>query len=139
MTDRELLQQALDVIEEAQTYTSCETFSPSMTKECAITAEAIRTRLAQLEFAPVSWAVQEGANLHDVFLFKDEADEMCHLKGIHAKAVPLYTTPPKKEWVGLTDEEIVEVLFELKTETMGVIRTERLARAIEAKLKEKNT
>lgn len=44
----------------------------------------------------------------------------------------------KKEWVGLTDEEIVEVLFELKTETMGVIRTERLARAIEAKLKEKN-
>jgi hypothetical protein len=46
---------------------------------------------------------------------------------------------PKKEWVGLTDEEIVEVLFELKTETMGVIRTERLARAIEAKLKEKNT
>ena len=50
-----------------------------------------------------------------------------------------YTTPPNKEWVGLTDEEIVEVLFELKTETMGVIRTERLARAVEAKLKEKNT
>jgi hypothetical protein len=45
----------------------------------------------------------------------------------------------KKEWVGLTDEEIVEVLFELKTETMGVIKTERLARAVEAKLKEKNT
>jgi hypothetical protein len=43
-----------------------------------------------------------------------------------------------KQWVGLTDEEIVEVLFELKTETMGVIRTERLARAVEAKLKEKN-
>lgn len=135
MTDRKLLQQALDVIEEAQAYTSCETFSPSMTKECAITAEAIRTRLAQLEFAPVSWAVQEGANLHDVFLFKDEADEMCHLKGIHAKAVPLYTTPPKKEWVGLTDDEIYTIEQECDQKFEDYFE---FANAIEAKLKEKN-
>jgi len=55
------------------------------------------------------------------------------------QAIKTRLAPPKKEWVGLTDEEIVEVLFELKTETMGVIRTERLARAVEAKLKEKNS
>ena len=35
MTDRELLQQALEVLEEAQSYTSCQAWSPSMTKDCA--------------------------------------------------------------------------------------------------------
>ena len=44
--------------------------------------------------------------------------------------VPLYAAPPKKEWQGLTDEEI-ENCFE-----MSMFGT---CRAIEAKLKEKNT
>jgi hypothetical protein len=55
-------------------------------------AETLRAKLAQPEPKPSAWAVQEGVNLHDVFLFKDEADEMCHLKGDHAKAIPLYTS-----------------------------------------------
>ena len=44
--------------------------------------------------------------------------------------VPLYTAPPKREWVGLTDEEMDEL----------VNRFARygLAREIEAKLREKN-
>jgi len=132
-TDRKLLEQALDVIEEAQAYTSCETFSPSMTKECAITAEAIRTRLAQPEPEPVSWAVQEGTNLHDVFLFKDEADEMCHLKGTHAKAVPLYTAPLMKEWVSLKDSEIKSLTHRDIMPWMW-----KLIGDITTKLKEKN-
>jgi hypothetical protein len=40
---------------------------------------------------------------------------------------PLYTAPPKKEWVGLTDEEIDE-----KTDFRGTVRY------FEAKLREKN-
>lgn len=80
MTDRELLQQALDALEWAErrySYANLDLFNKPI--------EAIRTRLAQ----------------------------------------------PKKEWVGLTDEEIYfempykDTLFEF-------------ARAIEAKLKEKN-
>ena len=56
---------------------------------------------------------------------------------------PLYTAPPLKPWVGLSDEEI-----EKGYETTGHYQTLRpqdrfavfaLARAIEAKLKEKNT
>jgi hypothetical protein len=43
--------------------------------------------------------------------------------------IPLYTAPPKREWVGLTDEEIV---------ACGWCDL-RFARAIEAKLKERNT
>jgi len=41
---------------------------------------------------------------------------------------------PKREWVGLTDEEIQECLQGLPTQTIDVY-----ARRIEAKLKEKNT
>ena len=43
---------------------------------------------------------------------------------------PLYTAPPKREWVGLTDEDM-EALF---LNEDGV----RFARYIEAKLKDKN-
>jgi hypothetical protein len=46
--------------------------------------------------------------------------------------VPLYITPPKKEWVGLTDAEIEDMLKGSKNAYDAVER-------IEAKLKEKNT
>ena len=114
MTDRELLQQALDALEEAQSYTSCETWSPSMTKDCAEIAKKIKVRLAQPELEHMAQ-----------FKFQDYGwwrDEEGKLK--------LGTTPQKKEWVGLTDEEI-ENCFE-----MSMFGT---CRAIEAKLKEKNT
>ena len=45
----------------------------------------------------------------------------------------LYTTPPQRTWVGLTDEEIQQCLKGLPTQTIDVY-----ARRIEAKLKEKN-
>lgn len=123
MTDRELLQQMLEWLDDSKDYTD----------QYEKLVDAIRTRLAQPEPEPVSWAVQEGANLHDVFLFKDEADEMCHLKGTHAKAVPLYTAPPKKEWVGLTDKEVVILAYQSQENECTAIRL------AEAKLKEKNT
>jgi hypothetical protein len=46
---------------------------------------------------------------------------------------------PEREWVGLTDEEIVELHHEIKVQLMGTYKTEDIYRAIEAKLKEKNT
>ena len=45
----------------------------------------------------------------------------------------LYLYPPKREWVGLTDEDMKEI-FIYAGDT-----AKRVARAIEAKLKEKNT
>jgi hypothetical protein len=42
---------------------------------------------------PVAWGVFEGGNLHDMFFTKEEADNMAHLKGLHAEIRPL-TTPP---------------------------------------------
>jgi hypothetical protein len=49
-------------------------------------------------------------------------------------STPLYTAPPKREWVGLTDEEIELAIKDCKT-----TNTYKYFRAIEAKLKEKNT
>ncbi len=97
--------------------------------------ETLRARLSAPEPKPSAWAVQEGVNLHDVFLFKDEADEMCHLKGDHAKAMPLYTAPPQRKWQGLTEQEVGGIMEDLNA--YGT-RLDEFARAIEAKLKEKN-
>jgi hypothetical protein len=50
----------------------------------------------------------------------------------------LYTAPPQREWQGLTDEEI-EKLFIWQEWSEDFAEYEPVARAIEAKLKEKNT
>jgi len=44
---RKAAQQALEALDEATDYTSCTTWSPSMTDECASVAEALRAALAQ--------------------------------------------------------------------------------------------
>jgi pyruvate/2-oxoglutarate dehydrogenase complex dihydrolipoamide dehydrogenase (E3) component len=43
----------------------------------------------------------------------------------------------KREWVGLTEEEMKKTWYEMKN-IMGWYSFEEIARAIEAKLKEKN-
>jgi len=48
---------------------------------------------------------------------------------------PLYTAPSRQEWVGLTDEEILDLWIANHKDTGA---TDAFARAIEAKLKEKN-
>ena len=52
---------------------------------------------------------------------------------------PLYTTPPKKEWVGLTDEEIQKVVSKKWWDWEDLFDIEGFSRAIEVKLREKNT
>ena len=54
---------------------------------------------------------------------------------------PLFTAPPKKQWVGLTDEEIQDLGY--LSEKFDASNSEwfdrwGFAQAIEAKLKEKN-
>ena len=53
-------------------------------------------------------------------------------KGKHT--VPLYTTPPKREWVGLTDDEIAQAVGSPIDEVYLVD-----FRKVIEKLKEKNT
>ena len=84
----------------------------------------------QPEPEPVAWAkFSENGNIIDLLSEPD------------SEYVPLYTSPPKREWQGLTDEDVEEVeqWVEFKEEGSGRIPTEKLIRYIEAKLKEKNT
>ena len=55
-----------------------------------------------------------------------------HTEKPFENATPLYTTPPQRTWVGLTDEEMKELW-----ENKGWYVT--MYKAVEAKLKEKNT
>ena len=82
---------------------------------------------------PVAWAVWEGRP-HDLFCTKEDADELCRLKGGDAKSVPLYTHPVKE----LTDEEISQVYKEV-SEPFGEKRLYEIhsfARAILRKAQE---
>jgi len=57
--------------------------------------------------------------------------------------IPLYTAPPKREWVGLTDEEAEDIWedhqFNGRPSEVSFSNRMNLMQAIEAKLKEKNT
>ena len=56
---------------------------------------------------------------------------------IYSKPRPLYTAPPRKEWVGLTAEDMADAHNSTNGDVM--MRLAGFARAIEAKLREKNT
>ena len=53
--------------------------------------------------------------------------------------VSLYTTPPQRTWVGLTDEEIADCAEKMEASDPTDSFWREFFRGIEAKLKEKNT
>ena len=81
---------------------------------------------AAIEQEPVAWI--SGKSLAEIKDF----DATVYGRGGFDDATPLYTEPPKREWVGLTDVEMTDVANTAETYTESV----KLA---EAKLKEKNT
>jgi hypothetical protein len=56
-----------------------------------------------------------------------------------AKQTPLYTIPPQREWVGLTEDELSKTIDDVIGFNSCVGWEKDFARVIEAKLKEKNT
>ena len=81
--------------------------------------KALRQALAQPEQEPVAW-------VYNGILHEFDPSEFAT-----SEVKPLYTAPPKREWVGVTYDEV----YEFVCTTDSYIN---LARAIEAKLKEKN-
>ena len=77
---------------------------------------------------PVAWLVEFENGEQELHFDKQSVGET---------QAPLYTTPPaaQRQWVGLTNEEITA----LKRNGDRYISSQDFARAIEAKLKEKNT
>jgi hypothetical protein len=90
---------------------------------------------------PVAWMFEDDEdNGHKTFIQTPPSPEVvAYLAKWNRPAwVPIYTTPPaaQRQWVGLTDEEIAQIYL---VNTDKPLKPEWLfARAIEAKLKEKN-
>ena len=92
----------------------------------ALAEPAIKDSLTVAE--PVAWMSDS-----DVGFYKEEFGTY--------PCVPLYTAPPRKKWVGLTDGEILEMFGVVGTSgsdinPRGLLKDTRL---IEARLKDKNT
>ena len=70
---------------------------------------AIKEALAQPEQEPVAWMFQHEETGRMNYVSNDGIHTPTMFLGMnprYAFVCPLYTTPPKREWVGLTDEEI---------------------------------
>ena len=119
MTDRELLQQALDALESLQAWPE----TPENFKRFRA-IEALRARLAQPEPEPTAYLCENAVG-HKYFRWKKPSSEY--------KPIALYTAhaTPQRIWQGLTHEEHMEIL------TRDLTAPSRIAVA-EAKLKEKN-
>jgi hypothetical protein len=112
-------------------------FIDGMQKQMQSSVDKAVNRMAQPKQEPVAWGVFEG-NLHDMFFSQAEAEHMALLKGSHAEVRPLYTNPPQRTWVGLTDEEIDDFGYpHFVTNQLPSLRF--VVRHLEVKLKEKNT
>ena len=100
MTDRELMQQALDALEGYARNCRCEGGGG-----LCDAGKALKARLAQPEPEPVAWGV-----LDDDGQIDWTADYAFSNEPGWPDSVPLYTTPPQREWQGLTDEEETELI-----------------------------
>jgi hypothetical protein len=124
MMKTEALRLALEALEEIHRGNMTPMAEESWNK--AITA--IKAAL-EAKDEPVAWM-----NAHDVGFKKSEFG--------NTPTIPLYTTPPQRTWVGLTDEEVTTchslAVLSKKHDGTDPSFTTLLHRQIEAKLKEKN-
>ena len=95
---------------------------------------ALRQAL-ETEQEPVAW-ITDGGKGELWWYQSSKFDEEGNLIGPNPDDIPLYTAPPQREWVGLTDQEINSVCY--KRDWTAPWTNTTFARAIEAKLREKN-
>jgi hypothetical protein len=96
----------------------------------------LRQTLSQPEPKPVGQILYANNELYTVTIFESATQS-------NFPVVPIYIAPPKREWVGLTDEEIRDLwswsVSRAGEDSGAPTGQHAFARAIEAKLKEKNS
>ena len=116
MTDlRKAAEMALEALRNAYSFIPIQIIEQNRRAE-----EALRQALAQPEQEPVAW-------VYNGILHEFDPSEFAT-----SEVTPLYIAPPKRKWVGLTRRE-------LDIATFGLEDLSDCYKAIEAKLKEKNT
>jgi hypothetical protein len=97
---------------------------PQGLKEEAITA--IKEALAQPEQEPVAWVCHGTHGHHDIDFLEEDVDTL-------SVGTQLYTTPPQRTWVGLTNEDKSEICDMTERD-----ERDSVMRLVEAKLKARN-
>jgi len=137
---REDIEEAIEVLEDASAQMLMETGDENYYAEAiAILRQALVDaddtsqkrvdEMVKTDHEPVAW-ITDGGKGELWWYQSSKFDEEGNLIGPNPDDIPLYTASPKREWVGLTEEDM-EALF---LNEDGV----RFARYIEAKLREKN-
>jgi hypothetical protein len=127
MTDREAMKQALEALEMCLTLDTPEEMHLLETDIAPKAIVALKLAIEQTEKQePAAWVHPQALG----------QDFIAYSVQVSSEQIPLYTTPPKPELVGLTDEEIESIMWYMIDR--GEIGGTRLSRTIEAKLKEKN-
>ena len=138
MTDQErkAMEMALDALEDSM-YPQKKQFDAIVGLKQALNVDAIDISATcvdeteKREHEPVAWYYADSdVEIHSVALSEDLDDDE------KANCIPLYTAPPKREWVSLTDEKIEHEWVKWKA---SVPRYYGFAKGIEAALRSKNT
>ena len=114
---KEALKLALEALEDACGDRCNAEYNPCFQRE-AITA--IKEALAQPEQEPVAWWNDTGTHID---------------LNVSGRGAPLYKAQPQRTWVGMTEDEAIELLPEGDWEIESTLD---FAQAIEAKLRSKN-
>ena len=114
MTDREIMQQALDALE-------YHTMQTRPIYQTGVVIELLEAELAKPEQEPVGMTCKVWTHGCALFDGIDLPNETL-----------LYAAPTKREWVGLTDEEVAQI-------EKTVLTRKQAIKMIEHHLKEKNT
>ena len=108
-------------------------------KESMDAITTLRQAIAEAEKQePVAWIHKDEETGYRALEWKQDA---IGYRGIWKK-IPLYTNPPKREWVGLTDEDILDALQPHYEEWEAIELLDLSSedyKLIEAKLRQKNT
>ena len=127
----EAMKQALDCLQAAYNLQQIDDLIPAHAP-VKQAVSALRQAIVRVEKQePVAWMYEvNGAHtILDLFEPPDDAYD-------EGTLYPLYTTPqPQREWVGLTDEEVVNLV----DDEDWYNDPEGFVKIVEAKLKEKNT
>ena len=150
MTDRELMQQALEALE---FFWDNGYRNIAMKQKSAM--DALRERLAQPEQEPIAWVYQEGLEALKsgrpwtaygssgegrIPLYLNDAVALRAEPRPGGSGAGFESLPASPQWQGLTDEDVDEIerWIEFKEDGSGRIPNQKLVRYIERKLKEKN-
>jgi hypothetical protein len=106
-----------------------------MNKDEALDKKADNARELGLNYEPepVAWITEWESKYSSGKIL----DYIAHTRGEKVEYTPLYTTPPQRTWVGLTQDELNMIGDSMRTWNSWTITDVYFA--IEAKLKEKNT